>query len=140
MTSPDLVSVLERHGWQGHVPASGAELSALEAVFGPLPPEYEALLRHSNGGSLAGFKTPLIVFHTTEVLALHREHDLYEAVPRSLIFGGDGGGTVYLFDLRGPARPVLFLREDRLRYDAVVFEAAGLGEVVDRIVRGEKLN
>jgi len=79
-----------------------------------------------------------------EVLALFREHDLYENIPQSLIFGGDGGGTVYCYDLRTKNDKgnydVFFVKEEEAYYDKIFFRTSSLTELVEKIVKNEKLN
>jgi hypothetical protein len=136
-----LILQLEKNGWKKRTPATEKEIESLQLAFGiTLPEEYLAILQYSNGGSLYGFQTPLIVYAISEVLALHHEHDLYESIPESLIFGGDGGGTIYAFDLRSKNHQVLFFREDYTSYDNIVFQANRLSEVVKKIIDNEKIN
>ncbi len=118
----------------------------MENTFGTLPADYRALLAATDGCGLSGFKTPLNVFSVREVLALHREHDLYTLVPQSLIFGGDGGGVLFAFDLRpGRAQRVFaILQEDACfspdAYERLLFEGSTLTDLLERIINGEKLN
>ena len=141
-----LVELLRRNRYDANTPADPDALARLEATFGALPDDYRALLADADGCSLSGFKTPLIVFSVREVLALHRGHDLYTRVPRSLIFGGDGGGVLFAFDLRpGRGQRVFAVLEDDARaapdaYARLVFEGTTLTDLVQRLVNGEKLN
>jgi hypothetical protein len=104
------------------------------------------LLLFSNGGSLYGKKTPFIAYAVTEVLALFREKDLYKYIPQSIIFGGDGGGTIYCFDMRADQEQhVFFIREEDAgyvpdAYNNVVFNGTTLTDTLQRIVNNEKLN
>ena len=143
---PTLVELLKRHRWDANTPATPEALGNLAATFGALPADYRALLVEADGCTLRGFKTPLIVFSIREVLALHREHDLYTHVPQSLIFGGDGGGVLFAFDLRpGRGQRVFAVLEEDTRaapdaWERLVFEGTTLTDLVERIVAGEKLN
>lgn len=93
-----------------------------------------------------GKATPFIVYTVVEVLALCRENDLYKYIPQSLIFGGDGGGTIYCFDLRpGQGKQVFFIREEDAGYDPnaysnIVFSGTTLTDTMYRIINNEKLN
>lgn len=138
---PDLAEVLGRHGWWKHRPATLDEIAAIEATFGgTLPDDYVALLRYSNGGALYGFASPLCVFPTSVVLALHREHDLYEDRPACLIFGGDGGGTLYAFDLRHAGHRVIVFRQDLQSREGLLFSADRLLDLIDAVLGGRKVN
>lgn len=139
----DLVSTLVAHGWEGFAGAATPdELAALEAAFATeLPSDYAAVLRFSNGGSLYGFQLPVILYHPVEVLALYREFDFYEAIPRSIIFGGDGGGTIFVFDLReGNRKQVLVLDQGDTRYDYVLGSFASLSDMITALVANELID
>ena len=137
----NIVEILENTKWWKREPATEEEISLLEKSFGKnLPPDYIALLRFSNGASLYDFVTPLTVFSISEVLALYKEFDLYANIPHSLIFGGDGGGTIYTYDLRDEHKPVLFFREDDTRYESNIYKADTLSQMVSEIVNNKKLN
>lgn len=142
-TTIDLISTPD---WDKQDPATAQDLQLLEAAFGPIPEDYKALLLYSNGGSLYGKKTPFIAYAVTEVLALFREKDLYKFIPQSIVFGGDGGGTIYCFDLRaGKEQHVFFIREEDAGYEPdaysnIVFNGTTLTDTLQRIVNNEKLN
>jgi cell wall assembly regulator SMI1 len=145
-TTNELISLISTQEWDTQSPATEQDIQSLEAAFGPIPEDYKALLLFSNGGSLYGKKTPFIAYSVIEVLALFREKDLYKFIPQSLIFGGDGGGTIYCFDLRpDKGQQVFFIREEDAGYDPnaysnVVFNGTTLTDTLKRIVNNEKLN
>jgi len=145
-TSHELIKLISTQEWDTQHPATAADIQSLEAAFGNIPEDYKALLLFSNGGSLYGKKTPFIAYSVTEVLALFREKDLYKHIPQSLVFGGDGGGTIYCFDLRlDKGQSVFFIREEDAGYDPnaynnLVFTGTTLTDTIQRIVNNEKLN
>src|ERR1051325_12019202 len=96
-----IIQLSAANRWRPRKAAADEEIKKLAAAFKiELPRDYEQLLRESNGCSLEGFDTPLIIDSIFEVLALFREHDFYQEIPEVLFFGGDGGGTMYCYDLR----------------------------------------
>lgn len=135
-----IVQLVSENGWNGRKPATEEELQTLIKNFGSLPDDYLALMRFSNGGSLYGFSTPLIVYSVIEVMALFSEHDLYENIPGTLIFGGDGGGSIYCFDLRNDDKKVIVFREDTDGYDDLVNSVGSLTEMVMGIIKNERIN
>ncbi len=136
-----LIELIEKGGWWKRSPATVSEIEGLSEKFNcKLPEDYKSILLFSNGGSLNKFKTPFIIYSITEVLALYHEFDLYETIPKSLIFGGDGGGTIYLYDLRDENMPVLFLREDYVSYENIIYKSSSLTEVLKMVMNNEKLN
>lgn len=141
-----IIDLINTPDWDKQNPATAQDIQSLEAAFGPIPEDYKALLLYSNGGSLYGKKTPFIIYSVIEVLALFREKDLYKFIPQSLVFGGDGGGTIYCFDLRADkGQAVFFIREEDAGYEPnaynyVVFNGSTLTDTIQRIVNNEKLN
>jgi hypothetical protein len=141
----NIVELLHKSGWTPRKPATEKDILSLKERFKiALPQDYEEVLRASSGCSLYGFKTPLIIYSIIEVLALFREHDLYEKIPQSLIFGGDGGGTLYCYDLRSTDSEegynVFFVREDDIGYDKIIYQSPSLTDMVLRIIDNEKIN
>ena len=139
--SKSIKELLQHNGWKERSPATDEDINHLKEKFRvSLPDDYEQLLRFSNGGSLYGFSTPFIVYSPVEVLALYKEGDLYINIPKALIFGGDGGGTLYCFDLRIDPHPVFFVREDEISYDDAIYKAASLTDTIQKVINNEKLN
>jgi hypothetical protein len=145
-TKPPIVELLKRHDWNAHPPATEEMIRDAERKFGVarFPPDYRELLLFSNGGSLEGFATPVILYNLRRVLALFREHDLYEEIPDSIIFGGDGGGTVYAYDLRRRGRtaqrPIFVVRELESSYDKILSRSANLTRMMLSVIDNEEVN
>ena len=57
MSTPSLLALLQSHGWKGNIPVVTGEVETVAQRFGiaRLPPDYQEVLTHSNGGSLYGF-------------------------------------------------------------------------------------
>jgi hypothetical protein len=141
----NIVEILHDNNWDTSKPAREEDLLQLKKSFKvDLPEDYEKLLQQSNGSGLYGFKTPLTIFTIREVLALFREHDLYKKIPQSLIFGADGGGTLYCYDLRSKNEEgsynVFLVREDDIGYEKMIFQSPSLTDTILRIIDGEKIN
>jgi hypothetical protein len=141
----NIVELLRKNGWTPRKPAPEDEIRRLKETFQiDLPEDYEQVLLASNGCSLYGFQTPLVIYSITEVLALFREHDLYENIPHSLIFGGDGAGTIYCYDLRAKndqgSYDVFFVKEDEAYYEKIFFRSPSLTDIVIRITNNENIN
>lgn len=138
--------LLSHPKWSKRLPATADEIKAMEDRFGPLPADYKALLEQSNGGSIYGFSTSFIVWSTKEVIQHHKEGDYYEYIPASVIFGSDGGGTIYCFDLRpGKDQSVFFIRHEISSsepdaYEHIEFEGTTFTDTVRRVLNNEKLN
>src|SRR5947209_6466533 len=85
-------------GWQHREPpASATALRELaEAAPVPLPDEYAALLRFSNGGEgqLAVEPGWFQLWSAEEVLELNRDYGVNEFLPGFFGFGSSGGGEL----------------------------------------------
>ena len=137
----EVKNILESDHWRIRKPADKEDVLKLKQKFKiSLPEDYEEILMFSNGGSLQGYKTAFILFSIMEVLALYKEYDLYENIPESLIFGGDGGGTLYCYDLRYEKPSIFFVREDNIGYEKIIYNSPTLTETILKIVNNEKLN
>lgn len=92
--------------WIGNAGASVEALNALRAAAPrDLPFEYYQLLRYSNGGE-GPLPDPLYNFclDPAETASDASQIALFEEITSGLfVFGGDGGGQLFAFDLRGAA-------------------------------------
>jgi len=73
-----------------------------------LPKEYVAFLGLCNGGEgVIGDKTYAILWSVEELASLNDGYQVQSYVPGLLIFGSNGGGEAYGFDMRTPEWPIL---------------------------------
>jgi hypothetical protein len=95
--------------FRGNAPASAAEIEQVEADVGfRLPADYGSFLRHVNGGE--GFIGPnayIIFWKLGELAEMNRAYQVPEFAPGLFIFGSDGGGEAYAFDVRTSAMPIV---------------------------------
>ena len=92
-------------------PVAGAtplDLEQLVAEVGrPLPPSFLSLLGWSNGGEFRMGARWFQFFPALDpdhgILAMSAAYGLPRFMPQAVPFAFNGGGTFYLFDLRGPA-------------------------------------
>ncbi|TFF13929.1 hypothetical protein EXW72_07250 [Pseudomonas sp. BCA14] len=100
------VSVKLNSDWIGNEGASIEALNALRAAAPrDLPFEYYQLLTYSNGGE-GPLTYPLFNFclDPAETASDASQIALFEEIASGLfVFGGDGGGQLFAFDLRGAA-------------------------------------
>ena len=133
--------LLEKNKWCGSKSSSQNDIDLIEATFKTtLPNDYKELLQFSNGGALEGFETPFIIYTIKEVIILFKEYDFYKNIPNSLIFGGDGGGTLYCHDLRNEKATIFFVKEDNIDYEKSIFRSSTLTSTILKIINNEKLN
>lgn len=103
-----------RDGWmlrnfRGNEPASAAEIEQLEVNCGfVLPKDYREFLRLTNGGE--GFIGPnayVILWKIGELAEMNEAYQVAEYAPGLFIFGSDGGGEAYAFDVRTSEMPIV---------------------------------
>jgi len=97
MLSPDAT-------WHGNSAVAPAALDNLRRIAGAeLPDEYFAFLAFSNGGEgPLGVDPGYIVIDSAEDAASQKEKKTFEEFfPGFFMFGGNGGGELFAFDLRG---------------------------------------
>jgi hypothetical protein len=68
----------------------------------PLPPDYLAFLRESNGGEGELRVQPwwLVLWQAEDVLQYNRNYEVARNAPGFFAFGSSGGGEMFAFDVR----------------------------------------
>src|SRR6266853_5251695 len=67
----------------------------------PLPSEYLEFLRFTDGGeSFIGPNSYAMLWKIDELLRFNREYEVPEYAPGLFLFGSNGGGEAFAFDLR----------------------------------------
>ena len=92
--------------WLDAPPAAPGVVESLRAGSPiPLPSDYLAFLRQSNGGEGELSVQPcwLVLWQAEDVLRFNREYDVAVSVPGFFAFGSSGGGEMFAFDARAPA-------------------------------------
>jgi hypothetical protein len=89
--------------------ATDAMIAESERKLGlKLPAEYVEFLKVSNGGE--GFIGPnayVMLWPVEELAERNRSYEVGDATPGLLIFGSNGGGEAYGFDIRTPHFPIV---------------------------------
>ena len=104
-----------------------------------LPLDYIEFLCSSGGGEGVFGQDYLVVFPGAELLKMNAEYEVEKYAPGLFLFGSNGGGEGFAFDLTDAARPVVmmpFVGMDR-KYAKHV--AASFTELVDRMESGDDL-
>ena len=89
--------------------ASDAAIRESEKQIGSrLPEEYVHLLKLTNGGEgFIGENSYLVLWGVEELASMNAGYEVQKYVPGLLIFGSDGGGEAYGFDMRTSHWPVV---------------------------------
>jgi hypothetical protein len=94
------------HRFQTTRPASSDEIGAFEHEAAiTLPSEYREFLRFTDGGE--GFIGPnsyAMLWKINDLLQFNKEYAVAEYAPGLLLFGSNGGGEAFAFDLRAEGR------------------------------------
>jgi hypothetical protein len=92
-----------------NAPATIDQLDAFEASAQMrLPGEYREFLLRSNGGE--GFIGPsayAILWRVEELRLLNDGYEVEINAPGLFVFGSDGGGEAFAFDLKGEGSPIV---------------------------------
>ena len=82
-------------------PVSSDEIEAFEREAAiPLPSEYLEFLRFTDGGeSFIGPNSYAMLWKIDELLRFNREYEVPEYAPGLFLFGSNGGGEAFAFDL-----------------------------------------
>jgi hypothetical protein len=89
-------------------PASAAALREFECKAGlRLPEEYVQFLRQADGGEGFIGNAYLILWRVAELVELNRAYQVAEYAPGLLLFGSDGGGEAFAFDMRTEAKAIV---------------------------------
>lgn len=97
-------------GWVLNEPASDALIKDVESSLShPLPSNYSRFLRENNGGEGFVSDSYLILWKAEELLDFNREYEVQKYAPGLFLFGSNGGGEGYGFDMRSPEMVVVMV-------------------------------
>jgi SMI1 / KNR4 family (SUKH-1) len=73
-----------------------------------LPAEYAQFLKLTNGGEgFIGKSAYLLLWSIEELASTNWSYEVQKYAPGLLLFGSDGGGEAYGFDIRNPQAPIV---------------------------------
>jgi SMI1/KNR4 family protein SUKH-1 len=117
------------HQWDGNPPAAEDDIEALVSSSpAPLPSEYVALLRLSDGGQaqLSGYPSYVRIWSARTAIEYNRDYEVQQWLPGFVGFGDNGGPDMVGFDTRF-GQPY---RVCAIPFAPMEWEAA-IGEVTD---------
>ena len=123
--------------WVLNLPAQDSDIKSVENFLGrELPSEYVDFLRRNDGGEGFIFENYLILWRVSELLEFNRNYEVEKYASGLFLFGSDGGGEGYGFDMRGQELVVVTVPfvGMSLRYARVV--AASFEEFIQKL-RGQ---
>lgn len=97
-------------GWVLNAPAPDTLIKDVESFLGHLlPSDYRCFLRENNGGEGFISDSYLILWRAEELVDFNRDYEVEKYAPGLFLFGSNGGGEGYGFDLRGPEMVVVMV-------------------------------
>ena len=94
--------------FNGNPPAGAEVIMQLEGDSGVnLPGEYKEFLRRQNGGEGFVGNAYAILWRAEELLEMNKSYQVHEYAPGLFLFGSDGGGEAFAFDVRTAAKPIV---------------------------------
>jgi hypothetical protein len=91
-------------------PADEATIRDFETTAGiSLPVDYRLFLQHTNGGEgfLGAEESYVILWRVDELIKMNKAYEIEEYCPQVFVFGSDGGGEAFGFDLRSDAKLIV---------------------------------
>lgn len=71
------------------------------------PKDYRRFLELGNGGDGFIGESYAILWRVEELASLNNEYQVCDYAPGLLLFGSNGGGEAFAFDLRAPTQPIV---------------------------------
>jgi hypothetical protein len=95
--------------FRGNAPVTLAEVQNFETSAGlRLPADYADFLQWSNGGEgFIGPKAYVILWKLGDLVEMNEAYQVSEYAPGLFIFGSDGGGEAFAFDIRTSGMPIV---------------------------------
>ncbi len=94
--------------FKGNPPAQTAAIQRFQCESGVrLPDSYMKFLREMNGGEGFIGNAYLMFWRLDELVELNKAYQVTVYAPGLLLFGSDGGGEAFAFDMRSDAKPIV---------------------------------
>jgi hypothetical protein len=136
---------LKAREWNPRAPASLDELKSLEQSLGvQFPADFRELLLYSDGGSIYGHTTRLILFSVDELDVYVREAEYEKDLPGMITIGTDSGDAIFFFDpynrLERGAFAVFIADLGALSLKRFACVGQSITEVITRLLNNENLS
>jgi hypothetical protein len=94
--------------FNGNPPSGAPAIRQFEIESGVrLPDDYAQFLQQVNGGEGFVGNAYVILWRVEELLEMNRAYQVAEYAPGLFLFGSDGGGEAFAFDIRSDAKPIV---------------------------------
>lgn len=126
------------HKWAGNPPASEEDLAVLIAESPvPLPAEYLALLRLSDGGdaAMSGYPTYVRIWPARTAIEYNRDYEVQRWLPGFVGIGDNGGSDMVGFDSRrGEPYPVCAVPFAPMEWEAAMGQVPDFGTFIRQLL------
>jgi len=96
--------------FNGNAPATAEQIAVAERSLGKsLPDDFRAFLQATNGGEGFIGENYIMLWTAEELGELNEAYPVKECAPGLLLFGSDGGGEGYAFDMRTSPPPIVMV-------------------------------
>jgi hypothetical protein len=109
-------------------PAIPSEINCVQNYYNiVLPQDYIEWMNMSNGGSgYVGEDSYLLLWPMEKIIPLNDSHQVSRFVPGLVLFGSDGGGEGYAFDIRSTPIsfvqvPLIGMKVENIKYCGITF-------------------
>jgi len=94
--------------FNGNPPTDALYLQKLESDAGlRLPEDYAQFLQQTNGGEGFIGSAYLILWSVGDLIEMNKAYQVADYAPGLFLFGSDGGGEAFAFDMRTEAKPIV---------------------------------
>jgi len=118
-------------------PAEASQIQKAEQEIGsPLPNEYKEFLTKTNGAEGAlGENAYVMLWSVEDLRRLNEAYQVAIYAPGYLIFGSDGGGEAFAFDLQSKSRSIVMIPFVGMSRDLARPMATGFWQFLDKLWR-----
>ncbi len=115
-------------------------MKTVEDHFGCIFPEdYKVFLQLSNGGEGFVGEQYLILWRVEEIIGLNREYEVAEYAPGLILFGSNGGGEAFAFDIRDKQIKIVVVPFIGMCIENVLFVAFDFNDFITQIAKPDGL-
>jgi len=104
-----------------------------------LPDDYKSFLQEANGGEGLIGEAYAVLWPIEYLLTANEDYEVAEYAPGLFLFGTDGGGEAFAFDMRLDAKPIVAVPFVGMELKAIRALGPSFDEFLNVLYRGEVL-
>lgn len=119
-----------------NTPASLSEIKDVEDKLGvKLPKDYIDFMMFSNGCEGSIGESYIVMWPIEELVQCNEDYEVEDYVPGLILFGSNGAGEAYGFDMRGEQVSYIMV-PFMLEYEAIIRQGYTIHEFFERLYTG----